>query len=1084
MKQFLQILFILLFASVWLGAQSINTEFGKNRVQHHDDFNNWNRYETENFITYWYGKARNVAEPVIQMAELNHDEIQNIMEHRTNDKLEIIVYTDISDLKQSNIGLEETFTSKTGKTKIVGNKMFVYFDGNHKNLQVQIREGIASVYLRAMLFGDNFQEIVQNAVLLDLPEWYKQGITSYCGRYWDYKLDDELRDILYQNEKYKDFNKLSEDYPKIAGHSMWFYLDQNYGKSSISNLLYLTRITRNLENAVLYVFNNDLDALFEEWSVYYQQHFDKEEGEFDNTDHEYILDLKNKEHVPVSSMKLTKDGQRLAYVYNEIGKYRVRIRDLETGQDKTIFKYGHKNAVQATDYNYPILTWHPNGKELTIVYEHKDVIKMRKYNTVRGEYLEQIIPTDFQRIYSVSYYDDLKYILAANNNGFSDLIHYDFKSRQYQKITDDFYDDLDAEVVVLDGKEGILFSSNRKRDHIFKLDYDTILPTNNFDLFFYDLEADDKSLKRLTNTPNVDERYPYQISKNRIAFLSPENGIMNRYVVSTVDPSSYFAVSNKDRNIIRHHAITGSNKHIYTYYRDGDYNVYLEEVDWNEPVITSNTRYNNREYLDQEKEDEVFIPYAPEIMEEEIEEGFYFQSRFDDPENLEKITSNIESRAADALSFNAIVIDQETTKDKKIEPFVYSRVTASRLKFKLDNFTTKLDNEVLFEGLESYTGNSDELLTQPMGILLKANVKDIFEDYSMVAGARYPLSFNGSEYFLTFENRKKLIDRKYALYRRSQTEIVNESTFPIWRAKKVSTLGMYQLKYPFTIYRSIRATSTLRFDRFYSQSVNEQTFGQPVADEKRLSVKLEYIYDNSIDVALNIKHGTRYKVFVEAINEFDLKLTDGAEFDVSKGFTTIVGFDARHYIQFLKHSVIALRAAGASSFGNKNNIYYLGGVNNAFTNPFNNNISIPPGDFAYKTNIFHLRGFDSNVRNGTSYALINSEIRLPAFRYFMGNYGGSSFLRNLQIVLFYDIGTAWHGSSPYSDKNPLNTVTIQSPPVLDLTVRYFRDPLVMGYGAGLRMKLLGYFLRVDYATGIETRIAQNPKFHFSIGMDF
>ena len=62
--------------------------------------------------------------------------------------------------------------------------------------------------------------------------------------------------------------------------------------------------------------------------------------------------------------------------------------------------------------------------------------------------------------------------------------------------------------------------------------------------------------------------------------------------------------------------------------------------------------------------------------------------------------------------------------------------------------------------LKAILGNSDELLTQPMGLLLKANIKDIFEDYSLVAGARYPLSFNGSEYFLTFENRKKLIDQE------------------------------------------------------------------------------------------------------------------------------------------------------------------------------------------------------------------------------------------------------------------------------------------------------------------------------------
>ena len=1084
----LRSVFLLAFLALGalLSGQSINTEFGKNRVQHHDDFNNWNRYETDNFITYWYGKGRNIAEPVIQLAELNHDEVQNILEHRINDKIEIIVYTDITDLKQSNIGAEDIFTSKAGTTTIVGSKMFVYFDGNHNNLERQIREGIASVYLSAMLFGDNFQEIVQNAVLLDLPEWYKEGIISYCGEYWNHLRDDELRDILYQDEKYKDFKKLAEDYPRIAGHSMWFYLDQNYGKSSISNLLYLTRITRNLNNALLSVFSNDIDAIADEWANYYQLHFDNEIDKFSKGDEEHKLDLKNRDYVPVSNFKISNDARHLAYAYNEIGKYRIRIKNLETKKEKTIFKYGHKNAIQGTDYDYPLIAWHPNGKELSIVYEHKDILKLRKYNLEADQYIEQLLPPDIQRVFSISYRDDLRYIISANTNGYSDLYHYNSQNRQYKAITNDFYDDLDAEVVELDGKEGILFSSNRKRDHIFKLEYDTILPTGQFDLFFYDLEADDKSVKRLTKTPDIDERYPYEINTNKVAYLSSENGITNRYVISTVDPSSYYSVSNKDRNIIRHHAIPGSEMHAFTYYKDGSYDVYLENVNWDEPVITFNTRYNNRTFTgaDDQKEDEVFIPYAPENLEEEMQDGFMFQSRFEDPEKLEPITKRGEVRKNNKSIFSTIIVDEETKEDDQITEFVYSRVTASQLKFRLDNFTTKLDNEVLFEGLESFTGNSDELLLNPMGFLMKGTMKDIFEDYILEAGARYPLSFNGSEYFMTFDNRKKLIDRRYALYRRSQSETIDETSFPLERAKKVSILGMYQLKYPFTIYRSLRATSSLRFDNFYSQSVNEETFGNPVFSEKRLSFKLEYIYDNTIDFAINIKHGTRYKIYGEVINEFNIDVIDGFEFDLSKGFTNIIGFDARHYIPLFRYSVIALRAAGATSLGNKRNLYYLGGINNSLYNGFEENIGIPEDEFAYKTNVFQLRGFDSNIRNGTSYALINAEARLPLFRYFMGNFGGSNFLRNLQFTLFYDVGTAWHGSSPYSDANPLNTVTVTSPPVLDLTVRYFRDPLVMGYGAGLRMRLFGYFLRFDYATGVETRRTQSPKLHFSIGMDF
>jgi hypothetical protein len=92
-------------------AQSIYTDFGKNRVQYHDDFNDWWMYETENFVTYWYGKGRNVAQAVIQIAEHDNAEIQSILEHRFNDKIEIVVYLDLTDLKQSNLGAEEVFTS-------------------------------------------------------------------------------------------------------------------------------------------------------------------------------------------------------------------------------------------------------------------------------------------------------------------------------------------------------------------------------------------------------------------------------------------------------------------------------------------------------------------------------------------------------------------------------------------------------------------------------------------------------------------------------------------------------------------------------------------------------------------------------------------------------------------------------------------------------------------------------------------------------------------------------------------------------------------------------------------------------------
>ena len=96
----------------------------------------------------------------------------------------------------------------------------------------------------------------------------------------------------------------------------------------------------------------------------------------------------------------------------------------------------------------------------------------------------------------------------------------------------------------------------------------------------------------------------------------------------------------------------------------------------------------------------------------------------------------------------------------------------------------------------------------------------------------------------------------------------------------------------------------------------------------------------------------------------------------------------------------------------------------------------------------------------------------------------SSLIRNFQVIGFLDAGTAWYGLNPFDNNTPLNTLVLEKPPTVELEINFFRDPLVVGYGFGLRTTLLGYFIRFDYGWGIETRVQQEPKLYFSIGTDF
>jgi outer membrane protein assembly factor BamA len=164
----------------------------------------------------------------------------------------------------------------------------------------------------------------------------------------------------------------------------------------------------------------------------------------------------------------------------------------------------------------------------------------------------------------------------------------------------------------------------------------------------------------------------------------------------------------------------------------------------------------------------------------------------------------------------------------------------------------------------------------------------------------------------------------------------------------------------------------------------------------------------------------------------------------------------------------------------------IGGVEGALRPPLGNSLSVPEGNFTYLTQAAQMRGFYNNIRNGNSFFLVNTEIRIPLVQYIFPNIR-AAWLKNLQGIGFFDCGSAWQSGKLFSTDNPLNIVTLpENNPNSPVTIKvnYFRDPIIMGTGYGLRTTFFGYFVKFDYAWGVETRVFQKPIKHFSIGLDF
>jgi hypothetical protein len=264
-----------------------------------------------------------------------------------------------------------------------------------------------------------------------------------------------------------------------------------------------------------------------------------------------------------------------------------------------------------------------------------------------------------------------------------------------------------------------------------------------------------------------------------------------------------------------------------------------------------------------------------------------------------------------------------------------------------------------------------------------------------------------------------------------------------------------------------------RNDRYVLQAIDPLSLIAPNVNDHLTGARLEYIYDSSLPLSLNLWTGWKLKVFGEYYQQPNAERSD----------MQVVGMDLRNAQRIHREMIWVNRLAGASSMGNRKIIHFLGGVDNWLFARVDNSIPIDfTQNYFYQTMAVPMRGFLFNARNGSSFAVYNSELRLPIVRYLADRPIRSDLFNHLQVVGFCDVGAAWTGTDPYSEDNTFNQVVIQRNP-LTIRIDSQREPVLASYGFGLRTRLLGYFVRADWAWGIDDGVRQPRVFHFSLSLD-
>lgn len=1043
-------------------------EFGKNRVQHINFF--WQHHDYEDFRVFFYGGEKTNAQYVARAVEKHLSELETSFDTKLEESIDILVFNKFSDFKQSNIGLTNEITSNVGgKTLIVGNKLFVYYEKDHPTFDINIRKGIAELLVNKLLYGGDWKKVLRTSATLKLPNWFTQGLFSYSGVNWDNNIDNIVKDGILSG-KYDRLDLLEGEDAIYAGHSVWNYIKQVYGEDVIPNIIYMVNISRNYESGFRFVLGKTTRTLTNEWLTYYKTRYQKEELDKKLPVQEKIKLRRKKSKGEIFQYKVHPYGTKIAYVTNDLGKYKIWIYDITEKKYTKVLRRGFK-VNRETDVTQPVITWSPNGDDLAYTEEHEGVVQLNIYNVDTKEKITRTL-MGLSKVIDLSY-DDAgnKMIFSAVKKGQTDLFYYNMVGNSYKQLTDDIYDDLNPQFI--ENSSSVIFSSNRKNDSL--VENIEVKPFNyDYDLYIFNLNDNrQKTLKRVTNTPLINEFQPYEIETLKYTYLGDENGITNRYIasydsiISSVDTAihyRYFSkssiVTNYKRNILKLDIIKKSAKIGVLMLHNDSYNLYLGNSNMDKLLSSgdvSDTYYQNilNSVNDSAKKTNTNIEIISIIKDNPNKKQVNINNYLFDSPQIKKEIDNPKK----------IVFNIDTTRQE----FKLPNQKIYKINFSIDNLTSQLDRSFLNNSYQLFNPISPSFNNPNLNMFTLVEAKDLMEDYRIIGGVNLSFNLIDNNYLISFEDLKTRIDKKYMFIRQSYTS--TDGIFPI---KTRTHEAKYRLKYPFNEVSAIATTINFRNDNSVIASVDRRSLESENIDNNSAGLKFEYIFDNTFNKGLNLYNGTRLKVFTEYMQQIDAKKSD----------FFVVGTDIRHYEKIHKDLIFAGRLAASTSFGNKKLIYYLGGVDNWFLPQFNNNAVIPTDKgFAFQTIATPMRGFIQNTRYGNSFAILNSEIRWPIFKYFSKYPIQNTFFDNFQIVGFGDVGAAWTGNNPYSGNNSFNkTIITQKPLVIEIENQ--REPIVFGYGFGLRSQLFGYFVKFDWAWGVEDGVTQPAIRYLSIALDF
>lgn len=1107
-RAFLPALALIFFGTLQVSAQYIPEVFGKNRIQYRQF--NWQYLSSENFDVYYYDARKTVAQNSLEFLEAEFDRITDLIGYPPYFKTKVFLYNSLADLRQSNVGLNRTVYTSNGETEFIKPYVEVANVGTAQEFKEELLFQISDLMVNEMMFGGSLKDIFQSSILMNLPDWFVDGASLYVSKGWSAEMDDYIRQLI-KTRKPKKITRLTGKEAALGGQSVWNFIAEKYGKSSVGNILNYTRITRNEEKSVLITLGVTFKQLMNEWYKYYSEMESRVSESYVMPSDSLNFTSHHNKTTVFTTVKISPDGRYVAFAENDRGRYIVKVRSLENGRERTIISGGSKVLNQRIDYNLPLLSWADPNTLGVIGLKYGEYLFWLYDLSSRSKLPREL--DRFSNIRSLNFSDNGRLaIISADFEGRNDLFLLSSRRDRVRRLTNDLYDDLDPSFIP--GSNRIVFSSNRTSDTLRTRntpDFGSLSGTYN--LFVFDLDTTKNLLKRITNTLSKDFG-PHASDDNNFYYLSDQRGIVNLFRYNR-ESGIYSQVTNLASSIKDYDANFDANTLAYVTTKDRKQDIFVNRnFSFSRQIFTPATRRKElqqaRVIRERRKQEENKNMSIKDLLNARLKaaqpETDTLETRLPvlrdtltinldtiaaaERDKLERKAGEVntdnyqfgeaEEKAAEVRTDNYKFEDEAIKENQPSESFL-SRYMKAREK-------SRIAGPFPYESKFSADNLVASLIIDPMrgmGVLLETQMNDMLENYRFHGGIMSTLDLRQGDVFAEFEYLPSFMD----FTARFDRKAIRWDPYPNGKVFK------YTL-HKFEVGASLPLTDRLRVSLkpfgavATSIDLGEQPFplNPPSAiatNRYYAGAKTEIVYDNSVSTGMNLMEGTRGKISFMHYQG----LTD-QQHSFSRA-----SIDLRHYQKVYREIVLAVRGFAGTFFGPSPKKFLLGGMNNWLFNktvlegntgegqPNPLGVRGETQDILFVEYATNLRGFDYATLFGNSVMLFNAEFRVPLIRALTNGPIASNFFRNLQFTAFYDVGTSWSGTPPFTSETSVSYDVIKDGP-FEAHIKNYINPWLYSYGVGARTVVFSYYVKFDFAWPVENYEVGKPRAYLTLGFDF